>query len=538
MAMRNLTTPIIVVAALVVVIAAPFLVRVFKPDAQADAMPKSDKPADRLVILTPHNEAIRNAFALAFSRHRVEAGHPPVEIDWRVGGTSDLRRTLLDQFSAKGRDGAADDGVGVDVFFGGGPYDHNKLVGGARAEVDGKTVKVRVVEPMPVDKAFMADAYEQSEIGGEPLYVTADLDGDGEANDVAWLGTALSSFGIVYNRDVLRDVLRMPEPTTWSDLGDPKLRGWVALADPGHSSSVTVTFDTILRRKGWDGGWAALRRAFANARYFAATSSKPPVDVADGQAAAGMCIAFYGRFQAGHVPGDRIGYVDPPFMTSITADPVTLLRGGPSLMQTRENGRPDSDALSFAFVRFVLSKDGQRLWQRKVGTPGGPTRFALRRVPIRKDIYTDEEREHWTDPTIDPYGIARPVAKGMPSFFSLIEPVTHAMAVDNHEQLQAAWDAICDHPEHPRRAEMLALFDAMPSDLRVDWPAGVKGEDAESIIREGGPQLEAVTGALASHVAAIAKRWEDSDTKLRDRQRWTAYFRNNYRAIVEMARGR
>ena len=39
------------------------------------------------------------------------------------------------------------------------------------------------------------------------------------------------------------------------------------------------------------------------------------------------------------------------------------------------------------FIEFVLSIDGQKLWNFKTSSPGGPERFALRRMPVRRDFY-------------------------------------------------------------------------------------------------------------------------------------------------------
>ena len=186
---------------------------------------------------------------------------------------------------------------------------------------------------------MLQQVYPQPLIGDAPLYHDA----------LRWVGVALSSFGIVYNRDVLRDVLDIHEPTQWRDLSDPVYAGWLALADPAHSGSITATYHAILSRQGCSAGWKTLRRIFANACYFAWSASKVPVDVSAGQAAAGMCINFYGRFQSGAIGGDRVGYVDPPLTTVITADPISILRGAPH----RE--------LANAFVLWLLSSQAQHL---------------------------------------------------------------------------------------------------------------------------------------------------------------------------------
>ena len=59
--------------------------------------------------------------------------------------------------------------------------------------------------------------------------------------------------------------------------------------------------------------------------------------------------------------------------------------------------------IALAFIEFVLSPDGQKLWNYRVGTPGGPEKFALRRLPVRKDFYVAANEPYRSDPGIDPY---------------------------------------------------------------------------------------------------------------------------------------
>src|SRR4029079_9471329 len=105
---------------------------------------------------------------------------------------------------------------------------------------------------------------------------------------------------------------------------------------------------------GWTGAMSLLRRLGSNARYFTDQSTSIPRDVASGDATVGMCIDYYGRFQAEAAaeagrPG-RVGCVTRRGETSINPDPIALLRGAPH----RE--------LAIAFIEFVLSDEGQKLW--------------------------------------------------------------------------------------------------------------------------------------------------------------------------------
>ncbi|MCC7146049.1 MAG: extracellular solute-binding protein [Phycisphaeraceae bacterium] len=501
-----------------------------------------------LIIVTPNNEQIRYEQARGFNRYRKSQGLPQVTIDWRSwGGTSDLRKGVLSSFEAQvraaiaqGRDpiaatGESQGGSGYDLFLGGGDFEHEQLARGLSIRLTDKSLTIPIAQAPTLPPGLLEEVFPTATIGSERLYHPQKL----------WIGTALSSFGIVYNRDVLAR-LRIPQPTTWQDLADPRLAGWVVLADPAHSGSIATTYDVILRRLGWPTGWAVLRRSFANARSFTASASGVPTEVSAGQAAAGMCIDFYGRYQAGAIHGQRVGYVDPPFMTAITADPVTLLRGAPH------------SELASEFIAWLLSQPGQTLWQRRLDAdssspssappatpPAGsqaqvrglsPQRYELRRLPARRDVYSPAEMALWTDP-VNPFDIARPFPPGMPSFFSLVSPITKAMAVDVHADLQAAWAALNANPDHPRRAQMLALFDAMPPELTIAWPDPWLAEHWPQTLAEADhPRQKETIAAFTALVDTLRARWKkDPNLQLEDQLAWTRFFQDHYRRVVRLA---
>src|SRR5206468_527977 len=117
-------------------------------------------------------------------------------------------------------------------------------------------------------------------------------------------------------------------------------------------------------REGWHEGMRLIQLIGANARYFTDSSQKPPIDVAAGNCAAGLCIDFYGRQQQEAVLrrdfSERVGYVSPPGGSANSVDPVALLRGAPHR------------AAAVLFVEYTLALEGQKLWNFKPGSPGGP----------------------------------------------------------------------------------------------------------------------------------------------------------------------
>jgi ABC-type glycerol-3-phosphate transport system substrate-binding protein len=194
-----------------------------------------------------------------------------------------------------------------------------------------------------------------------------------------------------------------------------------------------------------------LRRIGANARYFTDASSKIALDIESGEAAAGMTIDFYGRYQSESVRRpdgtSRLGYVTPPGGSSYGADPIALLRGAPNPEVARE------------FLRFCLLPEGQRLWGWKAGREGGPLRYALRRLPMLPDLYDDRFAPDRADPEVQPYREAakfRYVESRTGKLFSAFAFVFRVMCIDTHDELRAAWGALIESGFPPDAA---ALFD-------------------------------------------------------------------------------
>jgi len=482
--------------------------------------------ARTLIVVTPHVQQIRVEFAEAFDRwHRREYGEP-VRIDYRQpGGTSEIVRQLQAQFNAAIRagrispDGSCDPGtIGYDVMLGGGSYDHTRLKrgDGVRAVPPGSAEAITVAMSVPAgfSQEQLDRWYGANRIGAARLYDP----------DQYWLGTALSSFGIVYNRELV-ERMGLPEPRQFGDLTRPEYAGWVALCDPRQSGSITTTFDSILNNFGWERGWRLLREMTANTRYFTNSSTKPPIDVSLGEAAAGLAIDFYGRGQAqsvlapGQQPGQgRVGYVDPKGTVFIDPDPVSIIRGGP---------HPE---LARRFVRFCLTEEAQAVWQFPArdrpesadnptgpdGQPMGPMHNELRRMPVRRVMY-EKYLDHFVD-KVDPFAIASPVqSRGWRSSIGIM---MGAFAIDSAKEQRQAWRALTRARQDPDfdpdvLAQMERLFYAFP-------PC----RDAE------GRTLE----FTEQNYRAIRGAWRDPDLKERAAIQYSIFFRANYRRVVELAR--
>ena len=272
-------------ALFVAVLVTPFLFRWAVGSAAATAAPAAG--AAPLVIITSHAEGIRREFADAFRAwHRARYGRD-VAFDYIAYGSEDLRRYLKDKNELYSD---AHPTLDVDLAWGGGDY-----------LFDQQLKKDGVLQPITVDPAVMAAAFPNPTLNGLPLY-------DLKSKPPYWVGTALSGFGITYNRDVLR-YLGLPDPTTWADLADPRYASWVILADPTRSTSAKQAFMAIVERAmadakgrgesedlhGWARGMGLVRLIASNGRMFTDGSSTVPGLIASGDGAAGMTIDYYGK---------------------------------------------------------------------------------------------------------------------------------------------------------------------------------------------------------------------------------------------------
>lgn len=480
--------------------------------------------AAKLIVITPHNEQIRAEFGHAFDQwHRRVHGQPAV-IDWRTpGGTSEIRKQLqaiykkaisIGQIRADGSLAHDFPSMPFDICLGGGSYEHEQLKVGVSDAGPGETTPftLSISEPAGMTSEQLEAWFGENVIGAGKLF-------DPEQY---WIGTALSGFGIVYNRDVLRK-LGLDEPVNWSDLADPRYARWLALADPRQSGSVETTYNSILDHYGWDEGWRVLRAMCANARYFANTAPKIPLDVSQGEAAAGVAIDFYGRYQSQAVmqPGEtpetsRVGYIDPPGAVFIDPDPVSILRAGPN---------PE---LARRFVEFLLTEEAQALWQfpARGEEPGlGPTTYELRRMPITREMY-----EHHMDRFVDRVN-AFEIASTTPSrgWRSALRPMMGSFAIDIHHDQTRAWAAMNRARAAGAPAETLAEMER----LFFAWPTHTLRTKAQ----DGTYRDESVEFNEANY-RAIRSDWREAekDGRMNDiRIGYTAFFRANYRAIIRMA---
>ena len=495
-------------------LALPFALRPKQPG-------KASGPADRLVIISAHNKSVRDEYERAFGEYYYKKHGRRIELDFRnPGGTSDIVRYMADRFEAEFRrhweacggkwdreianafanPSALSDprfsaeakrarkeflasgvGIGIDLLAGGGTFDH------ARHAARGFAVDAQVRERHP--EYFKSEIIPR-QFGGDALY-----DAQGR-----YYGVVLSTFGICYNSERLREMADPRPPERWSDLGDARFFGTLAVADPTKSGSANKCFEIILQQAmseagspeaGWAPGLNLIKRIFANARNISDSASKVVRDIGAGDAAAGTAIDTYGiseSFWSANVFGGepRCFYVTPRGGTAVGADPIQLLRGAPNREAACE------------FIDFMLSTEGQKLHCFKVGAPGGPKKNSLNRPPIRRDLYAEKYRDYRFIPDYDPYRsgadfIYRPKWTGR--YFGLLRVIFKCIAIDPHVELKAAWRAIIEAGGPEKVPQAMAEFEKLPFTYSVADGAMAKLR----VTREWTP----------ANVAAATRSWSD-----------------------------
>ena len=360
--------------------------------------PQTEGP--RLEIISPHWQGIEDAFGPAFEKHWREKTGVGIDVVWRdMGGTSDDLRYIKSEFEKR------EGGIDIDIFFGGGidPYRQLNDLG----LLDACDVPADILTAIPAD------------LNGVPLYDP----------DMRWFGTAISGFGIVFNKQIVAK-LGIDAPATWEDLADPELFTWVGTGDPRHSGTVHMMYEIILQAYGWERGWQIITAMTANTRSMVTNSGDIPLSVANGQIAAGTAIDFYAWTQVEQVGADRVGFVLPEGLTVVNPDSIGVLKGGPNPEAAKE------------FVRFVLSEEGQKLWYLAAGDAGGPAKSSLLRMPVRPDLYEryGEDSPVKMNPFAQSSGFQYDSILGT-SRYEALNDLVGATIVDCHDDLVKAWGA-------------------------------------------------------------------------------------------------
>lgn len=417
---------------------APFALRLGLGLGKSESQTSADL---HLIVMTPNIEPIRREFAGAFNAWHQKTFGSSVFVDYRAFGAIDIVKYFE---TSKDTIFAQQGTFKVDVIWGGGDYlfDHQLREPG-------------YLEGLKLDPQLMQSVYPKPDLNGVSLF-------DTKSNPPQWFGAALSSFGIAFNRDVDR-YLGLSDPAEWSDLTNPKYAGWITAADPTRSGAAKQEFMTIVEKymadaslqggsedAGWARGMGLIRQIAANARMFSDSSGTIPGLISSGDAGAGMTIDFYGRTQSEAVGASRMGYIEPIGATIMSLDPIALARGA------------EHRDLAVQFIGFVLSEEGQTLWNTRAGAPGGPRETSLRRLPIRPGVY--QNARYFTD-RVNPFVSSGNFNKSnaREKTFSILGELIQVSCINLLDDLRATRQAIL---RSPRAAELDNRLGVFPFDQK------------------------------------------------------------------------
>jgi len=386
------------------------------------ALPTALFAQDELIIISPHPEGIETEFGNNFEKWYEEQTGRTVKTDWRdVGGTSSNYRFIESEFKR------VPDGIGVDIFFGGGTDNYLRLSNNGWLH----SYKLPEAQLVQMTQLFQ----------GIPLYDAA----------YQWYGAALSSFGIMYNEE-LREMLNLPKVSAWEDLGDVALLGKIGAADPRESGSAHMVYEIILQTLGWEEGFALLTKIGGNVRGFSAGANAIPTDVVAGQVIYGLAIDFYAYGQIAVVGADKIKYVVPGDGAVVNADPIAILKGAPNLPVAEK------------FLEFVLSEDAQKLWMlRDTDSEGPKWKGGLNRASVLPALY-DKLGERCIVP--NPFAM-----EGTPFQYNsnkgstrwdIVNGLFGVLIIDSHKDLINAWKAIRKCKDPAKRDAAMAVLTQMP----------------------------------------------------------------------------
>ncbi len=404
-----------------------------------------DTAGHRVVVLTPHPEEIRIEFQRGFTNWHTRHFGTPASVEWRdYGGSGDAQRIVESEFKSR------PDGIGIDVFFGGGPEPFLALA-------DQKLLSPHAAGPGVLDGIPRV-------ANGVEIYDPRQL----------WFGACLSTFGILQNNRV-QQLAGLPRATRWEDLADPRYFGWVGAGDPRNSGTMNNMFEAFLQFYGWEEGWKKLTQIAGNVRAFDRISSTTAKECALGQVACAFCIDYYGFIQISTAGATNMELVLPRDFTAISPDGVAILKGAPN----RE--------MAGRFMDFLLSEEGQLLWYLPLGSRDGPVVNALERLPIRPALYASRGSESRI--RLNPFELTQKFqydAKLAGRRRGVVRALFGSQMIDPHPELKRAWKSLIARGLPPAE---LAGFGVPPVTeaeanqmIRDGWG---KRENAELRLRKG-----------------------------------------------------
>ena len=379
---------------------------------------------DHLVIISPHRKSLQQAFLPAFKDYYKKTFGTDVEVDWLdQGGTSDDLRFVKAKFKSQKSTSS------VDVFWGGGTA--------VFTELD----RLGFLDPYVLAKDLRQDLPKK--VATVPLTT---------ANE-AWHASAMSSFGIFFNKKVL-PMEGLPEPKLWTDLADSKFMGQISLADPRRSGSANTMNNIIIQSLGFEKGMELLTIIGGNTRTYTHSSSDPIKGVVSGDVAVAMAIDFYATAKISELGEANLGLNLPQGQTVLDPDPIAVLRGAPNKKVARR------------FVDYVLSADAQKSLVLPKGVPFGPRGPTIGRFAVNTRTYAETDGKRLVKQNPFKGGdFFQYDAKKASKMQEIMNDLVGAVIIDTHRDLKKAWKAVVKSGVTPAKLKAIGQMPVTEAEL-------------------------------------------------------------------------
>lgn len=287
----------------------------------------------KLTILTPYPKVLTDEFRRAFERH-----YPLVDVDIVKKKTGTGIRYLRE--TAKRNE--------TDLFW------------------------VSAPDAMELLKGYDLLAPYKPELRGIPAFVAGYPVSD---PDGLYTGFAASGYGIMSNFRYLSAV-GIKIPKQWEDLTGPEFFNHVGMSSPSRSGTTHLTVESILQGKGWDEGWALIKRIAGNLKQVTKKSHDVPRGIEKGGVGTGIVIDYYGLGSKARRNPVDFSY---PVVTSVVPANIAVIKHAPNPRAAEK------------FIDFLLSDEGQTLLLAKENS----------RLPLRPEVYK-RAPEGYPNPFTDP----------------------------------------------------------------------------------------------------------------------------------------
>lgn len=371
---------------------------------------------DKLMIISPHRKSIQDEFIPKFVQHYEQTYKKKVRVDWLdQGGTENELRYVMAKYEKDPKTS------GLDLFWGGGDVTFIELENHNLLEKYKLPATFNVI-PNSVSGIMLRSPKED------------------------WYGTALSSFGLFFNRKLLK-AQKLPEPVKWADLGKPEMFNHVIAADPRRSSTAMLMSLIMLESAGWEKGWQLLFAFAGNTRSFTQSSSDPIKAVVSGDASVAPAVDFYASSKVSELGTANLGFTLPIGETLFNSDPIGILKGAPNRLVAER------------FVQFILSEEGQKIFILEKGMRDGPQKATLARIGVNPLAYKNLKADQKLS-VMNPFEFHGQNLKisfeKLAASKKLLADLIGALHIDNHQALKKAWEEARNSKDPKVLAELAA----------------------------------------------------------------------------------